>query len=44
MAAHFSLACTPFGKSIPARDLFPRQAYAEAIAWISRCGWRPSRS
>ena len=36
-ATHFGLARTPFGKSIPARDLFPRQAHAEAIARISFC-------
>jgi type II secretory pathway predicted ATPase ExeA len=36
-AAHFGLARTPFGKSIPARDLFPRPAHAEAIARISFC-------
>jgi len=36
-AAHFSLARTPFGKSIPARNLFARQAHAEAIARISFC-------
>jgi type II secretory pathway predicted ATPase ExeA len=36
-AAHFGLARTPFGKSIPARDLFPRQAHAEAIARIGFC-------
>ena len=36
-AAHFGLARTPFGKSIAARDLFPRQAHAEAIARISFC-------
>jgi type II secretory pathway predicted ATPase ExeA len=36
-AANFGLARTPFGKSIPARDLFPRQAHAEAIARISFC-------
>jgi len=36
-AAHFGLARTPFGKAIPARDLFPRQAHAEAIARISFC-------
>ena len=35
MGAHFGLTRTPFGKSIPARDLFPRQAHAEAIARIS---------
>jgi hypothetical protein len=34
-AAHFGPARTPFGKSILARDLFPRQAHAEAIARIS---------
>ena len=34
-AAHFGLARTPSGKSIPARDLFARQAHAEAIARIS---------
>ena len=36
-AAHFGLARTLFGKSIPARDLFARQAHAEAIARISFC-------
>ena len=36
-AARFGQACTPFGKSIPARDLFPRQAHAEPIARISFC-------
>jgi len=36
-AAHFGLARTPFGKAIAARDLFPRQAHAEAIARISFC-------
>ena len=36
-AAHFGLTRTPFGKSIPARDLFARQAHAEAIARISFC-------
>jgi type II secretory pathway predicted ATPase ExeA len=36
-AARFGLARTPFGKSIAARDLFPRQAHAEAIARISFC-------
>ena len=36
-AAHFGLARTPFGKSIAARDLFARQAHAEAIARISFC-------
>ena len=36
-AAHFGLSRTPFGKSIAARDLFGRQAHAEAIARISFC-------
>lgn len=36
-AAHFGLARTPFGKSIPAKDLFGRPAHAEAIARISFC-------
>jgi type II secretory pathway predicted ATPase ExeA len=36
-AAHFGLARTPFGKSIAARDLFARQAHAEAVARISFC-------
>jgi type II secretory pathway predicted ATPase ExeA len=36
-AVHFGLARTPFGKSIAARDLFARQAHAEAIARISFC-------
>src|SRR5712691_7489180 len=36
-AAHFGLTRTPFGKSIPAKDLFDRQAHAEAIARISFC-------
>ena len=36
-AAHFRLARTPFGKAIAARDLFARQAHAEAIARISFC-------
>ena len=36
-AAHFGLNRTPFGKNIPARDLFARQAHAEAIARISFC-------
>ena len=36
-AAHFGLSRTPFGKSIPARDLFARPAHAEAIARISFC-------
>jgi type II secretory pathway predicted ATPase ExeA len=36
-AGHFGLARTPFGKSIAARDLFARQAHAEAIARIGFC-------
>jgi len=36
-AAHFGLTRTPFGKSIAARDLFARQAHAEAVARISFC-------
>jgi type II secretory pathway predicted ATPase ExeA len=36
-AVRFGLARTPFGKAIPARDLFARQAHAEAIARISFC-------
>jgi type II secretory pathway predicted ATPase ExeA len=36
-ATHFGLTRTPFGKSIAARDLFPRPAHAEAIARISFC-------
>jgi type II secretory pathway predicted ATPase ExeA len=36
-AAHFGLARTPFGKSIPARDLFGRPAHAEAIPRIGFC-------
>jgi type II secretory pathway predicted ATPase ExeA len=36
-AAHFGLTRTPFGKSIPAKDLFGRPAHAEAIARISFC-------
>ena len=36
-AAHFGLTRTPFGKSIAARDLFARQAHAEAIARIGFC-------
>lgn len=35
--AHFGLARTPFGKAIPARDLFPRPAHQEAIARINFC-------
>jgi type II secretory pathway predicted ATPase ExeA len=36
-AAHFALTRTPFGKSIPAGDLFTRQAHAEAVARITFC-------
>ena len=36
-AACFGLTRTPFGKNIPARDLFARQGHAEAIARISFC-------
>ena len=36
-AAHFGLARTPFGKRIAAKDLFARQARAEAVARISFC-------
>ena len=36
-AAHFGLARTPFGKRIAAKDLFARQAHAEAVARISFC-------
>ncbi len=47
-AAHFGLTRTPFGKSIPARDLFARQAGMSARARRWRCappspGWtRPA--
>jgi len=41
-AAHFGLTRTPFGKSIAARDLFARQAHAEAIARISFCVVEPA--
>src|SRR2546426_4683405 len=36
-AAHFGLARTPFGKAIAAKDLFARQAHAQATARISFC-------
>jgi type II secretory pathway predicted ATPase ExeA len=36
-AAHFGLTRTPFGKSIPAKDLYARQAHAEAVARINFC-------
>ena len=35
--AHFGLSRTPFGKSIAAKDLFGRQAHAEAVARINFC-------
>jgi type II secretory pathway predicted ATPase ExeA len=35
--SHFGLRRTPFGKSIPAKDLFARPAHTEAIARISFC-------
>jgi len=34
---HFGLTKTPFGKSIAAKDLFSRQAHAEAVARINFC-------
>ena len=34
---HFGFTKTPFGKSIPARDLFVRQAQEEAVARIRFC-------
>jgi type II secretory pathway predicted ATPase ExeA len=36
-AAHFGLKRTPFGKSIPAKDLYGRAAHQEAIARINFC-------
>lgn len=36
-AAHFGLERTPFSKSIAAKDLFVRQAHAEAVARIGFC-------
>ncbi len=35
--AHFGLKRTPFGKSIPAKDLYARPAHQEAIARINFC-------
>ena len=35
--AHVGLTRSPFGKSILAKDLFIRDAYAEAVARISFC-------
>ena len=34
---HFGFTKTPFGKSIAAKDLFTRQAHAEAVARINFC-------
>ena len=34
---HFGFARTPFSKSIPAKDLFVRDAHAEAVARINFC-------
>jgi type II secretory pathway predicted ATPase ExeA len=34
---HFGLTRTPFGKSIAAKDLYARQAHAEAVARINFC-------
>jgi len=36
-AAHFGFKRTPFGKSIPAKDLYGRPAHSEAIARINFC-------
>jgi type II secretory pathway predicted ATPase ExeA len=35
--AHFGFARTPFTKAIAARDLFVRDAHAEAVARIAFC-------
>jgi type II secretory pathway predicted ATPase ExeA len=35
--AHFGFTKTPFSKSIPAKDLFTRDAHAEAVARIHFC-------
>jgi hypothetical protein len=35
--SHFGLSRTPFGKRIAAKDLFTRDAHAEAVARISFC-------
>jgi len=35
--SHFGLKRTPFSKSIPASDLFGRQAHAEAVARVNFC-------
>ena len=35
--SHFGLKRTPFGKGIAAKDLFGREAHAEAVARINFC-------
>ena len=35
--AHFGMTRTPFGKNIPAANLFGRDAHAEAVARIQHC-------
>ena len=35
--AHFGFTSTPFGKNIPANNLFGRDAHAEAVARIQHC-------
>jgi type II secretory pathway predicted ATPase ExeA len=35
--AHFGLTRTPFGKAIPAKDLYARQPHQEAVARINFC-------
>ena len=34
---HFGFTRTPFGKNIPAAQLFVREAHAEAVARIHHC-------
>ncbi len=34
---HFGFSATPFGKSIPAAELFARAAHQEAVARIRAC-------
>ncbi len=36
-ASHYGLKRTPFGKTIPAKDLYTRQAHSEAVARINFC-------
>ncbi len=36
-AGHYGLKRTPFGKTIPAKDLYTRQAHSEAVARINFC-------